>query len=205
MISWTEGCACHDWLQSIARDANHKPIFSRAAQSLISAREQAGYKRGAADQGADGPHFLCPMRGKRAPELATNNFSGVFDTVADMCFTEVLSGLGPGLPPSAFGDIIADFEQAKSHMSNVLTLKMQHWQTLPWKFASLAYWNEDIGNQMCMRMDCRTLAPAPSHRQPTAKRDGRGIGEQGRWCFDFVMKTCVCFSKRTLLDKVQEI
>ena len=57
-------------------------------------------------------------------------FGGVFRPAAALCFADVMADMGPRIEPHDVGDMFRDFEQAKSHMSTMMTLKMHHGQSL---------------------------------------------------------------------------
>lgn len=65
--SWAEGCECHGFLRPSRRDSPWRPVYSPAAEQLRIARSMLGLS---ASDGGDGSSFLCPMAGRRAPDLA---------------------------------------------------------------------------------------------------------------------------------------
>ena len=91
---------------------------------------------------------VCPMAGKRAPELAAGCIPEVFDAIAGQALTEVL--LAAPLPLSAEQQavLLSEFHGARDHMRLVLLSKLAHWQRLPWILCGLAHPIEDVGRRI---------------------------------------------------------
>lgn len=66
--AWGSGCRCHEWLGGATKHAGQLEILENARQSLSLQHS-----------GCDGSKFECPLKGKRAPELAAGK---LFEAVA---------------------------------------------------------------------------------------------------------------------------
>ena len=85
---------------------------------------------------------VCPMAGKRAPELAAGCVSAVFDAIARQSLIEVLTDAAFPLSPALQAEVISDFQAARDHMRVVLLSKLDHWQRLHWVLCGLAHADE---------------------------------------------------------------
>ena len=106
---WAEACPCHEH------------VFDRGLA-------HAQYAAGAVS---------CPLRGKRAPELACGALTDVLRQLAQLRLGALLAGLIPRLqafPNSALviDKIAKDFDKAKLHLLAGLQNKSSCWHTLPW-------------------------------------------------------------------------
>ena len=140
--SWVESCPCHQFLRPM-RDPilMGRTLLGDAARTVEEGRAACGLTRGPA---TDGTSFSCPMRGKRAPELA----SGAITERMEQCNQSTLSDLLVRLPESLSLTEVAsmtdDFNLGTSHMMGETSLKMRHWSLLPWSLAATAHWSEDV-------------------------------------------------------------
>eukprot|EP00959_Pyramimonas_sp_CCMP1952_P158064 3305245-Pyramimonas_sp.AAC.1 len=79
LLSWAEGCLCHDWLKPVDCKKRGKDLeLTEGASLLLAERARNGRK----DGDCDGCTFTCPMHGKRAPELARGCFAKLVEQVA---------------------------------------------------------------------------------------------------------------------------
>jgi len=75
----------------------------------------------------------CPMKGKRAAEMATGHLLEVFDDLAKLTFNAFSTQLHSDLAPRDRVKLEQDFEQAKAYMQFGLSAKFSFWEKLPWK------------------------------------------------------------------------
>ena len=90
-------------------------------------------------------HFgvpVCPMSGKRAPELASGRIAEIFDELADQKLTDLLADAPMPLSGESQGTIMQEFQNACQHARLLLTTKLDHWSRLPWVLCGLAHSDE---------------------------------------------------------------
>ena len=73
-------------------------------------------------------------------EFALGLFKPFFVEVAAATLVEVLQCCN-GLSPEETAIVVDDFEFARAHLLEVLTLKLQNWSVLPWRLAALGDWD----------------------------------------------------------------
>ncbi|CAE7589529.1 unnamed protein product [Symbiodinium sp. CCMP2592] len=108
-------------------------------------------------------HFgvpLCPMAGKRAPELAAGRMREVFDELAAQTLTELLADAPLPLSAESQGSIMQDFQTACQHVRLLLTTKLDHWSRLPWVLCGLAHSDEGVARDLAGEIRTR-LQNAP--------------------------------------------
>ena len=81
----------------------------------------------------------CPMKGKRAPELAAGDFFDIFDELGRLYLVHVLGSLSRDLTPPQRGQLAQDFEQGRAHLFTVFTLRMSHWEEWPYLVFATAH------------------------------------------------------------------
>ena len=114
---WAEACPCH--------------------QHLLDKRASTLERAVAAS---------CPLRGKRAPEIACGSLQNVVAQLSQMRMGALLAGqvsrLGL-LPTSAsvLDRIASDFEKAKYHLLAALENKASCWTCLPWLLIGVGHHN----------------------------------------------------------------
>eukprot|EP00969_Alexandrium_andersonii_P287624 12715577-Alexandrium_andersonii.AAC.1 len=87
--------------------------------------------------------LLCPMRGKRAPELAGGALPRVLSKLTDIGIASVL------VHTAALEDIdkqriLEDWRNGCAFVTDQLTRKMAFWQVLPWKLAGLMHHEPEV-------------------------------------------------------------
>ena len=102
-LSWSESCPCHWGL-----DPTHFP------RTVV-----AQWKK-------------CPLRGCRAPELACGTFMEVMQRLADKSAGALLTTLPRDISVVDRALLLREFQQGRSHLLFVLSLRVQHWRQLPW-------------------------------------------------------------------------
>ena len=128
--AWGSGCACHEWLVASSK---HTVIKPAEVEALNTARTQLCLPRG-----FDGFEFNSPMKGKRAPEIASGilleqvNEEATARRVETMLECSSVSG-------EMQEKILNDFNLGVDYINMTLQLKVgQWWQSLPWMLAALA-------------------------------------------------------------------
>jgi hypothetical protein len=141
--SWVEDCPCHQFLRPIRCPAASgiKPFLSESARRVEEGRAACGLTRG---QVTDGATFSCPMRGKRAAELASGAIAERMEEGRQAVSSELLCLLPESLSSAEVVRIVDDFNFGTAHMIGQTSLKMRHWSLLPWRLAALAHWSEDV-------------------------------------------------------------
>ena len=95
--------------------------------------------------GDDEPHgpescsvsSICPMRGRRAPELAAGFLDDVFHDLL-----ETASVSFPG-----HSDLFQDYSAGLTHMTFLLQLKFSFWKRLPYSLLALAHPDEEVARR----------------------------------------------------------
>ena len=93
--SWGEGCPCHDFLARADRSNNEEG--SSTIERYVRMQEMSAQRAG------DGVGFRCPMRGKRAVELARGDLQDIISVVSERKFVELLSELPAAIAPDEVG------------------------------------------------------------------------------------------------------
>ena len=81
----------------------------------------------------------CPLRGRRAAELAGGDFFALFQRLFQHHATEVEASLPRSLSQEQILDMMRDFEAARSHILAVYVLKLSFWQQPPNALAGIAH------------------------------------------------------------------
>ena len=126
LAGWAEDCPCH----------------SKVCAGL------GQYRRSKLLKAHYGGVPVCPMAGKRAPELAAGHVLEVFQGLAQQTLTDVLSESPLPLDPEMQRDLVRDFGLARNHMQVVLLSKLDHWMRLPWKLCGLAHAEEAVARRV---------------------------------------------------------
>ena len=144
--SWAEGCACHGWLRP-SKPSNFsrrgRSELSEEAKQLESARKMLGVNAAS----TDGPRYLCPLAGRRAPELASGRMQQHLEMLSLSYLQDLLRACPPGVEPAHAQEVLADFTLGKSSLMEILSQKLQCWTVLPWKLASLGLESQDHARQ----------------------------------------------------------
>lgn len=117
--NWLESCACHEHL----------------FQNMSSNRQRKKRRK----LFGGGTFADCPMRGKRASELAAGKIE---ETLAELSSTALnfFSGeVDPGISEADRALLSQDFQYAKAHLHFVLLSKLDFWQKIPWRLCGLSH------------------------------------------------------------------
>ena len=129
-FDWAEGCRCH----------------SHVDQTHLSTECK---KRWAS----------CPMRGRRAPELAAGGFLQHFVDLAAATAAELLARLPQDISAAQRAVLVHDFERGRAHLFFAFSLRLCHWRSAPWFVFGCAHSNM----QTARRFTQRCLAMASLH------------------------------------------
>ena len=120
--NYMEGCPCHE---NTFRDKNGfspgRPYFQRR-QAFIG---ETGLK-----------NSTCPMRGRRAPDLAAGRHRAYLSDLVAQCLSMLLVRC-ERLSQQDRDLIVRDWELAWTAISEVIEVKYAHWEFLPHKFCIL--------------------------------------------------------------------
>ena len=92
-------------------------------------------------------HFqgsLCPLQGKRAPELAVGKIKDVVGCFFQKVLADVLVEHPVALEPSQLQILLNDSQSAQSHMQLQLYLKLDMWRRVPWLLAGVGHWDSTL-------------------------------------------------------------
>ena len=131
LTKWCESCPCHDWLRVC--DRVRRDHWPRSIVQLEQCRDTLGYGSG----NGDGAKFQCPMRGKRAPELARGAVLDIVRQIAQESRVALLETVG-ALQESDLDNILQDYDVGRCCLEEIAKVKFGFWNHLPWVLASLA-------------------------------------------------------------------
>ena len=124
--NWAESCPCH------SRPFTVKDGFSPGRPYFARRSEYVG------ETGV--PDSSCPMRGRRAPELAAGRHRSHLTDLANQCLGMLLARTRQ-LENRDF--IIRDFELARTALTEVVSMKFAYWEYIPHKVCILGYTGDD--------------------------------------------------------------
>lgn len=157
--SWAEGCDCHAFLRPHRRQnsfSRQRAEYSLEAEQLKAARSVLGLS--AAD-GGDGVSFVCPMAGRRAPDLACKAALRHFQHLSEERLQDLMhSGLGIDL--AEMQEVLTDFSQGRSAMQAYAFQKLQCWDVLPWKLAGIGHADGALALE-CAKQCLKDFADGP--------------------------------------------
>ena len=113
LFAWAEGCPCHTRQPSL--DGN---VFARQDRTF---KEKTGANLAG-----------CPLRGRRAPELAAGDLEDWLERLCDMASTRLLVMVrAQDLSDSDRSTLMADFLQARYHLVFTFRIKLGSWSSFP--------------------------------------------------------------------------
>jgi hypothetical protein len=148
-MAWAEGCACHP-------GDEHRTYFRR------SRNFQHKYK--VEFQG-------CPMRTRRAPEMASDGLVKHLRRVFSQG-SEALLLLPPvaELSPNERAKLLREYGRARQHLAMTFSIKLAHWRQLPWILAGIAHPDRDIAKSCGERaLQLYPSAPPDVRRHPAVR------------------------------------
>ena len=182
LSAWSEGCDCHPWSCHEGPDpdsltGNHADTSASAgacSDSLSLSQGQGipdllrATKRslGWQEEDGDGKHFVCPLAGQRAVDLASGALWMKIDSLSDECKKDILLSAGSGCDADILQAVLADFSFGLSCIVEVLKSKLLCWETLPWQLAALnePVFGQGIAKQALARYDASPQEPWAHHR-----------------------------------------
>jgi hypothetical protein len=129
--TWAESCPCHGNDPSLAGPSRHLRVRFFGDRTGLQ---------------------TCPMRTRRAPEMANN--------AVLRCLRQLLAIAAPSLllmpciaatSPIDRNAILFDFGRAKRHILLFFQVKSGHWRTLPWILAGIAHEDAAVARQCSQR------------------------------------------------------
>ena len=130
---WAEGCACH------------------VGKEVIMAMGAGGPRyQGAGASGGQPSHSFtgasCPMRGRRAPELAAGECVSLVQSIGAMGAQAVLEHVQP-LSGKEANIVLGDFTQARNSLLCTLQMKLSSWTQLPAVLSAIGHHNVHTARQ----------------------------------------------------------
>jgi hypothetical protein len=129
MNHWFESCPCHGGLNLGARNS--------------SGPRAEWHKR---FRGYSVPD-ACPLKGRRAPELAAGSFDVLINEVSSMASASVMILATGGLQADGRRKILSDFELLRVSSVQMLKFKLAPWRVLPRALAGVAHWDEVVARR----------------------------------------------------------
>jgi hypothetical protein len=134
MFHWFESCPCHSDLQ-----------FGRATSWAAA---QAAFRR---FFGAHPELHGCPLKGRRAPELAGGGFDVLLNELMGLATAHILVILPLGLSIQERNRILQDFDHMKNTLVFTLQTKFSVWRQLPRILFGLGHWDVGIARHCATR------------------------------------------------------
>ena len=126
LSSWAGGCACHENL--VATACNSRPARNRLVVSNISSNGRANVD-----------FRSCPMKGRRAPEVAGGVLHRqVYNAISEAKSDVLLIAQSYNLSPDLSARLRLSFEIAQQRLLLGIRLKLACWQQVPWILPALA-------------------------------------------------------------------
>ena len=130
LASWAEDCYCHERVcERLSQHKRHEVL--KAHYETIC---------------------VCPMAGKRAPELAAGHIQNVFRDICEKSLTELLFDSPLPLGPENQQHIVSELQRAQNHVQLLLFTKLQHWQRMPWLACGLAHHDEATARRVAQQI-----------------------------------------------------
>ena len=90
-------------------------------------------------------HMKCPMRTRRAPEMAGGSFMRLLTHLLGTCHNTLLFELASnGASEEEKGIIMRDFEAVRRHLWFTFKMKLSFWFTLPWVLMGLGHASVEV-------------------------------------------------------------
>ena len=83
----------------------------------------------------------CPLRGRRAAEVAAGDFFSLLSDLFNQASTRIEAGLPIGLSDEQVLSIMRDFEAARAHIMSTYVLKLSFWSQPPYVLAALGHYD----------------------------------------------------------------
>ncbi|CAE7467856.1 unnamed protein product, partial [Symbiodinium sp. CCMP2592] len=172
LIAWSESCPCH-WHLLTGGGSN---TLDASTRCLLE---------------------TCPMRGRRAPELALNDFMQELSALSSHGATSLVQSFPPDLPAEERTTVVQDFEMGRSFLTAVLTLKTSHFRSFPWCAAGLAHNDQERAREVWNRIRCLSEEgpEAVRLRKHLPRLFSPDVLQQGdQWCCGADLTSCPLFA-----------
>ena len=174
LIAWAESCPCHWHLLTGGGSRAMRASTRRLLES-------------------------CPMRGRRAPELAMNAFMDELTAFSQQGVLSLTLRFPSDLSEEDRSRVVQDFELGRSFLTTVFALKTSHFRSLPWSAAGLAHQDQErareLWSQLRTRYGTGETPEARSLRQQLPRLFEPCVLEQGdQWYFGADLSTCGDFA-----------
>ena len=172
LIAWSESCPCHWHLLT----GGGSKSMDASTRCLLES---------------------CPMRGRRAPELALNDFMQELSALSSHGATSLVQTFPPDLPVEERTKVVQDFEMGRSFLTAVLTLKTSHFRSFPWLAAGLAHHDQERAREVWNRIRCLSdeVPEAVRLRKQLPRLFSSDVLQQGdQWCCGADLTSCPLFA-----------
>jgi hypothetical protein len=99
-----------------------------------------------------GPGRLCPMRGKRLPELIAGELESVLLRLTKLGHERLLAKVRVRVSASQWDEITAAFDSARARVQSALHVKFDFLRRLPWSLGALAHCDPAVGRRHALRI-----------------------------------------------------
>ena len=123
LTAWAESCPCHWHLMTGGQAA----ALGKSARRLLE---------------------TCPMRCRRAPELAMNDFLQEMAAFSSQGANGLAQHFPLDLANEQRSQIVHDFELGRSYLTAVMSMKTSHFRSLPWSLAGLAHHDREKAREL---------------------------------------------------------
>ena len=93
----------------------------------------------------------CPLRGCRAPELASGGFMNVLRSLADTGAGQLLSTLPRDVDAAQRATLLNEFERGRAHLLLVFAVRLEHWRQPPWNVFACAHMDASVSRSAVRR------------------------------------------------------
>lgn len=125
--AWGSSCHCHEWITE-KPESQHFAMSEALHRTLETLR---------LEKGLDGANVDCPLKGKRAPELAAGMLMPRINELVEHCTSDVLLACS-SVSAEQREKVVNDFTLGVDYIRMTLDVKLGHWATLPWLLAALS-------------------------------------------------------------------
>ena len=135
---WAESCPCHeDMTLDLDSSSFSRPDHTRrASRDHVTLPAMFGKLT-----------EVCPMRGKRLPELVGGGIQKVLENLAGVAYGDLLQKHYPLLKPEQWSVVVDDFEKGKALGLLEFFLKFDWTLRLPWKLALLGHHDHGLARR----------------------------------------------------------
>ena len=135
LASWAERCVCHErFYKFVSADET-----SRRRSKAIATHFGPYLKTG-------NQQVVCPMAGKRAPEVAAGGLDDFFERLWAMRSGELLQSVSEtrGISADVLSSLEDDLQRGRAYLHLGMVTKLDHWKRLPWRLAALGHHDESV-------------------------------------------------------------